>query len=89
MLNQIQQFLKEHLTFSAADTEEQLKLASIALFLEMVIIDNHADPAERALVLSMVQTSFALSEEQATNLIAAAEQQREQATDYFEFTFAD
>ncbi|NOT84290.1 MAG: TerB family tellurite resistance protein [Methylococcaceae bacterium] len=87
MLNEIKQFLEQHLTFTTAeDTETQLKLASIALFIEMIIIDGKDDPTERELVLSMVKKSFSLTEEQAIPLIADAEQQRKQATDYFEFT---
>ena len=88
MLNQIQHFLEQQLTFFSAeeDTEAQLKRASIALLLEMIIIDDKDEPVERELVLSIVKKSFSLSDVQATTLIASAEQQRKQATDYFEFT---
>ncbi|MCX7089533.1 MAG: TerB family tellurite resistance protein [Methylococcales bacterium] len=87
MLNQIKCFLEQHLTFLEPEkSEEQLELASVALLLEMVIIDGNDDPAERELVLSLVKKNFSLSDDNASALIVSAEQQRKQATDYFEFT---
>lgn len=88
MLNQIKLFFERHLTLSAPEdvSEEKLQLAAIALFLEMMVIDDKIEPKEQALIFSLIQQNFSLTAEQATSLMALAEQQRKQATDYFQFT---
>lgn len=88
MLKQIKQFMAQQLALSEPErpAEEALQLASIALYLEMIEMDDRIEVKERALMSSLVRESFALSEEQAAALIAQAEQQRNQATDYFQFT---
>ncbi|MCK9608694.1 MAG: TerB family tellurite resistance protein [Methylomonas sp.] len=89
MLNQIKLFFEQHLSLPSPEnstTEEQLKLASVALFMEMLQMDDIEDQKERALILALVKKDFVLTTEQAESLIALAEQQREQATDYYEFT---
>lgn len=88
MLNQIKLFFEQHLALSSTEqtAEEGLQLASVALFMEMMAMDNVCKESERDLILSMVQKSFSLTKEQAETLIASAEKKRQQATDYFEFT---
>jgi uncharacterized tellurite resistance protein B-like protein len=88
MLNQIKLFFEQHLALSEPDdiSEEKLQLAAIALFLEMMAIDDKVDPKEQELIFSLIQQNFSLTAEQATSLMALAEQQRKQATDYFQFT---
>ena len=88
MLDQIKLFFEQHLALSAQEqtTEEKLQLAIIVLFLEMMYIDDKVEPKEQAIILSLIQQNFSLTAEQATSLIALAEQQRKQATDYFQFT---
>lgn len=89
MLNQIKLFFEQHLSLPSpenASAEEQLKLASVALFMEMLQMDEVEEQKERALILSLVKKDFSLDSEQAHALIAAAELQRKQATDYYEFT---
>ncbi|WP_394754058.1 TerB family tellurite resistance protein [Crenothrix sp.] len=88
MFNQIKLFFDQHLALSepAEITEEKLQLAAVALFLEMMIIDDKVDPKEQALIFSLIQKNFSLTAEQASSLMALAEQQRKQATDYFQFT---
>ncbi len=88
MLNQIKLFFEQHLALPASEKsmEEQLRLASVALFMEMIVMDEKGEKKERALILSMIQKSFSLTAEQAEALIVSAEQQRKQATDYFQFT---
>lgn len=89
MLNQIKLFFEQHLSLPSPEnstTEEQLKLASVALFMEMLQMDDIEDQKERALILALVKKDFSLDSEQAEALIALAEQQRKQATDYYEFT---
>jgi len=88
MLNIIKQFLDHHFAPLAPHLsgEEQLRVASVALFLEMIEMDDKGEAKERDLILSLVQKSFSLTAEQAEALIAIAEQDRKQATDYFQYT---
>ncbi len=88
MLNQIKLFFEQHLALPASEKpiEEQLQLASVALFMEMIVMDEEGETKERELISSLVQKSFSLTAEQAEALIATAEQQREQANDYYQFT---
>lgn len=87
MLNQIKLFFEQHLALAAPeDTEEKLRLAAIVLFLEMMHMDDKVTATEQEVILSLIQQNFSLSAEQAASLIELAEQQRKQATDYFQFT---
>ncbi|TAK60996.1 TerB family tellurite resistance protein [Methylobacter sp.] len=88
MLNRIKLFFEQHLALSAPEdiTEDKLQLATIVLFLEMMHMDDKVEEKEQAIILSLVQQNFSLNAEQAAFLIELAEQQRKQATDYFQFT---
>lgn len=88
MINQIKLFFEQHLTLlsSGDNAEKTLQLAAAALFLEMMTMDDHCELKEQEVILSLIQQNFSLTLEQATALMELAEQQRKQATDYFEFT---
>ena len=88
MINQIKLFFEQHLTLLSPgdNAEKTLQLAAAALFLEMMIMDNHCEPKEQEVILSLIQKNFSLTSEQAASLLDLAEQQRKQATDYFQFT---
>ncbi|WP_262967114.1 tellurite resistance TerB family protein [Methylobacter psychrophilus] len=88
MLNQIKLFFEQHLMLSAPDesSEEKLQLATVVLFLEMMHMDDKVEPKEQEIILSLIHQNFSLTVEQTTALLALAEQQRIQATDYFQFT---
>jgi len=88
MLNQIKLFFERHLALSAPEdtSEEKLQLATVVLFLEMMYMDDKVDPKEQEIILSLIHQHFSLTAEQTTALLALAEQQRKQATDYFQFT---
>ncbi len=88
MLNQIKHFFEQHLAHSEPEghSEEKSQLASIVLLLEMMHMDDNVEPIEQEKLLSLIQQSYSLSAEQARSLMALAEQQRKQATDYFQFT---
>jgi uncharacterized tellurite resistance protein B-like protein len=87
-LNQIKLFFEQHFALLSSDdtSEAKLQLATAALFLEMMAMDDKVYPKEQALVFSLIQQNFALTAEQANSLIELAEQQRNQAVDYFQFT---
>lgn len=63
-----------------------IELATAALLVEVVRIDRETSPAEREAVLRAVHEKFGLSDAQADALIAAAEDEMRQATDYYRFT---
>ena len=66
--------------------EHDLQIASIAILIEMMQIDDEIVPVERKKLLEIICENFGLSSDEATALMAAAESKREQATDYFQFT---
>jgi uncharacterized tellurite resistance protein B-like protein len=88
MFNQIKLFFEQHLALSAPDdtSEEKLQIATVVLFLEMMYMDDKVDSKEQEIILSLIHQNFSLTAEQTTALIELAEQQRKQATDYFQFT---
>ncbi|WP_411728307.1 TerB family tellurite resistance protein [Methyloglobulus sp.] len=88
MLNQIKLFFEQHLALLALEdnSEETLQLATAVLFLEMMMMDDKIELKEQEAILSLIQQNFSLTSEQATSLLELAEQQRKQATDYFQFT---
>jgi uncharacterized tellurite resistance protein B-like protein len=88
MLNQIKLFFEQHLALSAPEEalEDKLKIATAALFLEMMNMDDKILPEEQEIIKSLIEQKFALTAEQSSSLLALAEQQRKDATDYFQFT---
>lgn len=88
MLNQIKLFFEQHLALPVLETstEEQIQMAIVALFMEMITMDDVCQDNEHAAILSLVKKCFSLSTEQAETLITTAEQKRKQAVDYYEFT---
>lgn len=88
MLTQIKLFFERHLALTAPTetTDEKLQLATVALFLEMMTMDDKVETVEEDLILQLIQQNFSLTTEQTTALLALAERQRTQATDYFQFT---
>ena len=90
MITHIVTFFEQHLLpQDAADgpgAERPLRLAVAALLLEMAQMDESVDAQECAAVEAAVRTHFDLSADEAAELIALAEAQRREATDYFRFT---
>lgn len=88
MLNQVKLFFEQHLALLAPEDNSPatIQLAAAALFLEMMAIDDKIETKEQEEVLALIQQNFSLTLEQATSLMVLAEQQRQQATDYFQFT---
>ena len=88
MFEKIKHFFDTHIALidNKDDIDERLKVASAALFMEMLHMDSTCEGKKRLLILDMLETAFSLSEHQASSLIEIAEHQRERATDYFEFT---
>lgn len=78
--------------FAATDTpseanEQQLsQLAATALMVELCRADNSVDEVEIAEVISIAQSTFDLSKQEAEQLLGQAQQKNQQATSLFEFT---
>lgn len=89
MLNQIRSFFDEYLATdsgSAADPDASARCAAAALLLEMAHMDETMTPKEHGAIITAVREGFGLSRHQAEELIACAQAEREQATDYHQFT---
>jgi uncharacterized tellurite resistance protein B-like protein len=90
MLDNILKFFDQHFIDSAPDfdqfDEHDLQLATIALLIEMMHIDDECTADERSAILRVVCEKFSISEDQANELINKAEDHHQQSTDYFQFT---
>ncbi|WP_200234560.1 TerB family tellurite resistance protein [Thiohalocapsa halophila] len=90
MLNQIKNFFRENLAPSradtAADTEHRLQLAVGALLLEMTRVDGEIRPEQCDRVEAAIRQQFDLTDAETAELIRLAEAERDDATDYFQFT---
>jgi uncharacterized tellurite resistance protein B-like protein len=63
-----------------------LRLAIGALLLEMTHMDGEVWPEQRAAVEKEVLEHFELAEGEAEDLLELAEEERNESTDYFQFT---
>jgi len=89
MLNRVRSFFDEYLatdSSSAGDPDASARCAAAALLLEMAHMDETMTPVEHGAILTAVREDFGLSGDQAEELIACAQAEREQATDYHQFT---
>ncbi len=65
---------------------QALQVATAALLLEMMRMDNELKDEERLAIASTLQTQFNLGSEQIETLMALAEQETREANDYYQFT---
>ncbi len=87
MLNSIRDFFDRHIGAAPASGERHtIELATAALLIEVARVDQGATADERAAVLRAVREKFELTHEEAERLIALAEEEMKQASDYFQFT---
>ena len=89
MLNRIQTFFDEYMAAGSRSAEEpdaSVRCAAAALLLEMAHMDDTMAPVEQAAIFNAVRERFELSPQQTQELIACAQEEREQATDYHQFT---
>jgi uncharacterized tellurite resistance protein B-like protein len=71
---------------SSCTSSSSLQVATAALLLEMMRIDNELKDEERLAIASTLQTQFSLGREQIETLMALAEQEAREANDYYQFT---
>jgi uncharacterized tellurite resistance protein B-like protein len=67
---------------------DELQLAAAALMVEAATMDSDFDAGERARVASLVRERFALSAEEATDLVGEAEQMAATSVEWHGFTRA-
>ena len=89
MLDAIKQFFDNYIASTPAheqDAEHALQLATAALLIEMMRMDEAIKPEERHAVAGSIQNKFDLSDQEAETLIQLAEDEAALATDYHQFT---
>ena len=69
-----------------AGGEHALQIATAALLLEMMRMDDRIDEQERAAIAAALRRQFGLAPTQLDTLIALAEEEARNATDYYQFT---
>lgn len=88
MIEAIRQFFDTRLnaTARAASDEQRLQLATAALMVEMMRMDDEIKAEECEAVVHALRTHFGLSPEDTAELVYLAEEQARVATDYYQFT---
>ena len=86
----IKQFFQTRIFISSISVEEwterELQMATAALLVEMIHMDDAIKPEELDAVFRLICEKFSLTPEDATSLISLAEEHRKNATDYYQFT---
>jgi len=86
----IKQFFETRIFATAVSVEEwseqELQMATAVLLVEMIHMDDKIEPEELDMVFRLICDKFSLSPEDAGSLISLAEEQRDNATDYYQFT---
>lgn len=90
MLDKIKQFFDSHLSPGSSDMvrdpQQALRLAVAVLLYEVAESDYQQHPEEKAALLDAVRSIFNLGAVESSELLALAEAEHADATDYFQFT---
>jgi uncharacterized tellurite resistance protein B-like protein len=87
MLKAIKQFFEESIAPDTQDDiEHRLKLATAALFIEMMQQDGNKKYEEENAVKKVLQAKFALTDTEADEIIELAHEEARQAVDFYQFT---
>jgi len=91
MFNKLKQLIEVSLAGSGPDSTPQnqqrlSQLAATALLLEVGHADHHMAPEETAEILSIVQETFAINDQDIEEFFSDAEQQKHDSTSLYEFT---
>ena len=90
MIVKIRRFFEQYIivteNISEAELEHQLQLACAALMIEVLYADYSVDQNEINTMSKTLQDNFDLDKDEAENLSQLAEEERAQATDYYQFT---
>lgn len=80
------QFIEPGTRAHTADSAHALQIATAALLLEMMRMDDRIYDSERAAIGAALCREFGLTDVQYKTLIALAEQEAHEASDYYQFT---
>ena len=89
MLSGIKAFFEEHILVSdkpAGDKDHALRLATTALLIEMVRMDDRFHEAEQHKLMKEIKLRFKLSDLETEALVELASEELKNSTDYFQFT---
>ncbi len=87
MLNAIKQFFEHNLSAAQpVDMDHRLKLATAALLIEMMQQDNNVLEQELTTVKESLKNAFDLTDDETKTLFELAQQEVNDATDYYQFT---
>ena len=90
MIAKIKQFFDQYIVIPEDSDDEarehQLRLASAALMIEVLYADHSFGTRELDTLREALQEHFELSLEDANRLIRLADEERVEATDYYQFT---
>ena len=81
-----EQFIEPGTRAGDGDDPRALQVATAALLLEMMRMDDRVSDEERAAISDSLRRQFGLTPAQLDALMALAEQQARDATDYYQFT---
>jgi uncharacterized tellurite resistance protein B-like protein len=79
-------YIKDDKGKTATSEHDTIRIATAALLVEMTRMDGSISDVERKRVMHAVETKFGLRPEETAELLRLAEQEAQQATDYFQFT---
>jgi uncharacterized tellurite resistance protein B-like protein len=88
MLDAIRDFFDRNIAAPAANADERhtIELATAALLIEIARVDGDIQQVERDAVMRAVREKFSLSPQEAEALFRLADEEVQQAHDYFQFT---
>ena len=89
MLTKLQRFIDTYLTESKESEtplEHRLQLASAALMVEMLHVDDQVTEEEATKIRLLFKERFELSKDEIEALLELAHNEKHEATDYFAFT---
>lgn len=80
------QFIEPGVEQTRVDSEHALRIATAAILVEMMRMDKRIVDEERVAITAALQRQFGLDAAQLDTLVALAEQESRQASDYYQFT---
>jgi len=89
MLSAIKAFFDENILANpdpGVDKTHALRLATTALLIEMMRMDDHFKAAEQAVLMAQIKQRFELTDLETKNLIELASAELQNSTDYYQFT---
>lgn len=87
MIKKLLNFFEQNLSPEAGvkDAEQQLKLASASLLIEMMRMDHKIEQAEHDTVKALIKKNYRLTDSDTETLFELAEEESKNAVDYYRF----